>query len=285
MNEVKKIAYEQIDHKFSGQVTYFAKSVIEEVFEYCETFFNEHYLTEENIHEALDLILDLQLTLHWGKDDQTTHLYRCFNWQDNLLDPWCNDDFFLDSSRLEVIICGYLACKWFSSPTFEWYVINSYLRVAINNYREIVFYGSGSRRMSISRPKTFLEYCYSLIFKKGFNLLIGCLLYILPLFLINIVFEKDWIVTALLLFLGYLYFLISEVIGFIKSLWERKKRLSILFKMVDLKANISAKSWSPAKIMEQINAIDEKVNIPELSPLVSKMIKRDPDIFNSYFFR
>ena len=175
----------------------------------------------------------MQLTLHWGKDDKTKHLYRCFNWNDNLLYPWYNDDFYIDIPRLENIIASYLCNKWFSSPTFEWFIINPYLRVHINNYREFVFfYGSNPSRMLNLPPKTFLEHCYNFIINKIFTLLIVWLLYGRPLYLISIVFEKEWTLTALLLSLGYIYFLTSEIIGFIKSLYDKKLRRCALFKLV-----------------------------------------------------
>ena len=41
MNEVKEIAFKKIDDEFSGQVKYFAKCVIDEIFEYCENHLNE----------------------------------------------------------------------------------------------------------------------------------------------------------------------------------------------------------------------------------------------------
>ncbi len=281
MNEVKEIAFKKINYEFSGQVKYFARCVINEIFEYCENTLDGYSLTEEHINDAIDLILDLQITLHWGADDKTSHLYRCFNWNNNLLYPWCNDVFFLDLPRLENIISSYLGNKWFSSPTFEWYIINPYLRVHINNYRDFVFYGSNPSRILNIPPNTFLKHGYNFIVDKIFTLSLSGVLYGLPLYLISKVFEKEWTMAALLFSLGYLYFLTSEIIGFIKILCDKKQKRGALFKLVDLKINISAKSWSPTKIMENVTELEKKLNIPELSPLVSKMIKRDPDVFNS----
>ncbi len=283
MKEVKKVAYVKIDREFSRPANRFAKCVIDEIFAHSENTLEPYFLSEEDIDEVIALILDLQITLNWGKDEQTIHFYECFNWGNNLLYPWSNDVFFLDTSRLENIISRYLSINYFSSPTFEWYIINPYLRVHINNYRDFAFYGSSPSRILNLPPKTFLEHCYNLIVDKVFTLSMSWLLYGLPFYFISKVFEKEWTLTALLLSLGYLYFLTSEIIGFIKCLHDKKLRRCSLFKLVDLKINISAKSWSPTKIMGKITALEKKLNIPELSPLVSKMIKRDPHIFNSSY--
>lgn len=275
MNEIRKIAYKKIDHEFSDQVKYFARNVIDEIFEYCEQSLNRYSLTEENIYIAINLILDLQLTLHLGEGYQTNSLYKCFHWNANLLSPWCKDDFFLDMARLDNIISQYLSFKWFSSATFEWYIINPYLRMSINNYRDFVL------NRSFSTPTTLSDYCSTFMIEKAFGLILAFLQYVLPSYLILKAYEKDWIVISLLGSFGYVYLLISGVKRFIMHLACQRKAKSMLFKMVDLKMRASSKSWSPTRIMQLISEIDREVNVPELTPLVSKMIKRDPDIFNS----
>lgn len=105
----------------------------------------------------------------------------------------------------------------------------------------------------------------------------------MPPYLIAYAFDREWIITAFLILLGYIYSSLFGIIGYIRKKKNRSKNIDTLVNLSKIKTYVSSQSWSPTKLMQKINALDEGLNIQELTPLVSKMIKRDPDLFNTTF--
>lgn len=278
MTEIKSYGYAQIEHKFSGSALLFARCVLNEGLKYYKPLFEGDGLTEEQIDDLINLIECLQDTLHWGVEDKNSITYECFNWGFGTLSDPCFSDKFSPFGQpgLRAVINFYLEKEWLSSPTLEWVLINVYLRIAIGNYRDNVLSIS-----ELNRPKSKFEY----LFKKAFWLLFGSVPFLMLAGIYWITFTNDWMIANLAISLYILYFSTNSIIRYIKDLRADKRARSILSKMVDLKVNISSCSWSPRKMLCKINVIEEEVIIPELSPIFTKMMKRDADIFNlGYFF-
>ncbi len=92
-NKLKDKAYSRIDYNFSGQTKCFAKAVIDEIFEHCEDKLPNYNLSENELDQAIDIIFDLKRVLSWGRKDESEIFYICFNWDYDVVLPWCNDIF------------------------------------------------------------------------------------------------------------------------------------------------------------------------------------------------
>lgn len=276
-------AYFKIDKDFSGKAKYFAKCVIDEAFENSESI--GHLTSENDIKNAVDLIWDLTRVLSWGKDrdDDFREVYRDFNWKDVLLSPWLNDDFFIDMLDLEHIISKYLSNKWFSSPTFEWFIINPYLRSFINSYRDSLIYEGRSKRQPLSDSSSCWKYYTQLIQDKLKCITIGAVVYITPPYFISYALNNDWIIIALFALIGYLYTLTSDIVVFFKNKKIKNKQIDTINKLVDLKTCVSGRTWSPENIMSQLKIFDDRLHMQSLTALVSKMTNRDAQVFNTTY--
>ncbi len=136
----------------------------------------------------------------------------------------------------------------------------------------------------MSNLKSFCCYYINLILDKApFFIIYVNIRYVMPPYLIAYAFDREWIITAFLILLGYIYSSLFGIIGYIRKKKNRSKNIDTLVNLSKIKTYVSSQSWSPTKLMQKINALDEGLNIQELTPLVSKMIKRDPDLFNTTF--
>ncbi|MEO8401063.1 MAG: hypothetical protein ABI597_04605 [Gammaproteobacteria bacterium] len=209
---------------------------------------------------ALELLLDLKDAVNDGEPDSSEKekietLYTDLNWNRELESnlPWLDGAEKINIIALNEIINKYLSYEWFSSSIFEHVIINAFIRYSIEINRKAF-------KKNLAESSSIRTYVFYAI--------IGITLYcLMPVALI------------ILAFLG--------VNSFISMLAERKAEkydLKILLQLISLKTYVSGITWSPTAVMKRITELDKIFYIPELIPLVSKMISRNPNIFNTHYY-
>jgi len=236
-----------------------------------------------HIEQALDLLFSLKSALNengkvWDENEKLTILYNDYNWSDGLK-PWIVDTSRIDIVALSKIISTYLSYEWFSSATFEWFLINPYLRYCIQrNRNDFIFAQPVSAGSMAACCSTKESYVIVFLILKTIGFIIGWPLFI---FLIILAFINGWIITSFILAAAQIVFTLFSIILFPTRRKLRRKNEKTLLELINLKTHVSEKLWSTTFVMEKIIVLNQEFMMPELIPLLSKMIKRNDNVFNA----
>jgi hypothetical protein len=275
---------EDVNEYAEGQYKYIAKKIIGEIL--CTAKNNKvdpALFDESNLDRALDLLSDLKYAIDrypenmWDENKKISRLYIDYNW-DGGVEPWVSHRYEININSLNEVISKYLSYEWFSSPTFEWFVINAYLTYYVEcNRKEYIHSSPFSARALAATFSTKLSYYLAtfLIFK-----ILGILSWILSISFILWAFIKGWFVIGVVLTAWIVISLFSSIILFFMRYKSRKNHRKLFLDLIYLKTYVSACSWSPSFVMKKAKALNKKLFLQGLIPLISKMIKRDSEIFN-----
>lgn len=286
-----KNKYQDIKNNYINEISSYTEcqykntaiQIINDIINNAENNNSDEYLLEEHLDQALDLIRDLKNAINtstdfWNKNEKIDHLYKDYNWGDRIK-PWEHDSsHMIDIISLNEVISKYLSLEWFSSSIFEWIIINAYLRYVIElNRKEFFNSPPGSARSFAACFSTAHQYVISFLILKSIGIIIN---WILPISMIFAAFINEWFVTGIILTATTIISVFFFMISFPKGRKIRKIKIQLLSDLIQLKTYVSAKSWSPSFVMEKIKKLNQALFMQELIPLVAKMIKREPEIFN-----
>ncbi|HSW69292.1 MAG TPA: hypothetical protein VLI69_03910 [Gammaproteobacteria bacterium] len=212
-----------------------------------------------------------------NKNEKFETLYKDFNVDTNFK-PWIHDEEKIDIIGLNEIINKYLSYDWFSSPIFEHIIINAYLRYCVElNRKNFIHSPPNSAKSAAACCSTASGYFKTYLFFKIIGIIIS---WIIPIALIVFTFTREWYITSAILVLLKTLSVGYSLITLPTRIIHRRRELRILSALISLKTYVSGKTWSPTVVINKINELDKELNIPELTPLVGKMINRNAHIFN-----
>lgn len=255
-----------------------ATQVIQDIIGLAKSHNTDASSLESNLDIALELLLDLKRAINdsqpvWNKNEKIETLYNDFN-GDNIIKPWAQDPERINIVGLNEVINKYLSYEWFSSSVFEHVLINAYLRYCIDlNRKKLIFSPPMSARSIAACCTSKIGYFKTYTFLKIIGIAIK---WVMPGWLFIHALTNGWLITTIFsgIFIGYS--IISTFAQKIIRMYNLKK----LLPLIDLKTYVSGKTWSPISAMDKIKKLDKEFNMPELTPMLSKISKRNPDIFN-----
>lgn len=256
--EIQDEYLRQIRADTAEQYRIVATQVTEDIIDLAKGHNTDEYTLRSYLDIALELLLDLKNAVNDSKstcieDDNVHTVYNDLNWNSRLFPypRWPEDD-EINICALTEIISKYLSYEWFSSPIFEHVIINAYLRYNIEINRKAF-------KKNSEEPSYYFQTCV-------FYGVVGIITY--------------WLMPVALIILA-----LSAAYSFNSILTEikaQKDDLKALLALIDLKTYVSAITWSPTAAINRVNELDKRFYIPELIPLVSKMINRNPNTFNAH---
>lgn len=275
-------AYDRIKNKHikemngyaSGSYRNIAIKVIDDVMKTAQENNYDEELLDEHLEQALNLLYNLRSAISRknfskGQDTKIESVYKDVNWQYDL-EPWVQTFSDIDIYELNDIITQYLAIEWLSSPTLEWYMINSYLAYIIhkcrNDYIHLVFYSAKSIA-SFFTKKIYYEIAYFTlkileVYIFWIKVPSTCVKNFINGDLINLFWN-----LSMLVFYGMYYY---------KKIKERRK----LMNLITLKNYVKQPLWSPEVVMEKAKQVSQDYLVTALIPLIAKIKSRSCHIFN-----
>ncbi len=275
---MKNSFFEKINDHYFGQAKHVSNCIAQEIISYADELSFEVGTDEFEI--AIEMINRLREAIYWDgmfKNENEGHnvFYKDHNFREDFLSPWVNDHSSINIVEINKLISEYLSLKWFSSPTFEWFIINSYLRYCIQLNRNTIFYKSGLFKpisVAMASTNSALKYCFSSFLFKCMGLSFSYLFWCLML---KWMFNISWSLTA-----GVLS--VWKILNFIYRHFRSKRQVIEPFaELIKLKNLVSGKTWSPSNVIDKVKSISNIYNIQELLPLFCKIMDRDKNIFNA----
>lgn len=225
------------------------------------------------LHEAIYLV-GLYNNGHYTDAATYSVFYNDLNLGNKLLLPWVTDESRIQIKDINDLIAEYLNYSWFSSPTFEWHLLNPYLRYCVELNRKHLFFESGFYCGLASCANNAQNYFITAICVNALK----TMLYVGPAtWLISTYFGCDFIIVGISLTF------IKWGFNFIKSLFHRKAKKELICSLLALsnfKSFVSSKTWSPRKALERLNNLEGTFELHELEPLLRKIAQRDKYAFN-----
>lgn len=298
-SDLIKKAYNYIDSFSTGHFNYIAKQVVVEVIDNTKnlnTLPYEHMSGQ--IEEATDFLIDLRDDAinrygifmgrrNHGSQDRYSALYDDRDWAD-ANDYWHvyhYNSTAINIGDIERMIFRYLNVTW-SSETLEWLMINAFLKQDIYNNAQyfIKNHIAFSQRLSLEiakKSKLVYEVCNGFLYHMRLDWLLYLLVFITVFRYGLIKIENNHLFSGIISLALISFISLNSLLNLPGRIIRRKQFDKQIQKQIDLKQFTSHLTWSPSTLKSKIETINmTETFYPSFIPLLDKMIKRNPDVFN-----
>lgn len=272
--ELKKVNA-KIEEYPSEKIRRCASVIVKQVDQYISKNIQSNMIHKIDFSELIIILENLYYGINskyiYDEAENHENLFEIDISDYELKKAWSKKEQFINMCEINGIINRYVKLSWLHSPLLETYILKAYVyHCLMVQKRDFIRYDFVNAISAAA--KTESQY-YMRLF--GLGLVSFALAYVLPGCLLFWLISSGSIIFSILLSI----FMANKVIYRREQRKDKKIILEIFASLLDINTVISSSTWSPSVLLNKISKIENKINIPEIVPFISKIKNRNPDVF------